>query len=250
MELYFPKYNETDEKEVLKGKDYQITFTKVKDVPSEKIVGYISNKRYLSKLEPISNLKYKNHTGEKINFPIYKNKPRFHHVIGYQLCEDENGETSYAAICKRFPIEITAISVSAVVVIILAALFLHGKTPSDIIYPYTVSEEKINPDKEQGPMIDVNGFNNVTIRKNAKYLFLDNPENNHVYFVYTVEDENGNEVYKSDYIEPGENSGVNWEIRKDLDVGTYELTFHVHTYDINTMETRVGTSFKATVVIE
>lgn len=90
-------------------------------------------------------------------------------------------------------------------------------------------------------------YSEFTIKNNVN-IPLQNDITNSVIMVYTVKDEEGNALYTSEHISPGEQ--INWYITDYFAEGEYLITFEIRTYDENTNLECEGYSYDALVTIE
>lgn len=107
--------------------------------------------------------------------------------------------------------------------------------------------EEPAPGEAYTETIDIPGYGNMTLSEKKKEIQLINPEDNSVYFVYTLS-EGDTEVYKTDAILPG--NSVMADLWSILDAGDHDITIAVSTYDVETEETCNGTAQTVNIMIE
>lgn len=87
--------------------------------------------------------------------------------------------------------------------------------------------------------ITIPGYSDWTITKKSPSVRLKNPEDNTVYMVYTIS-ENDNIIYKTKAIKPGNMIELN--LKELLSVGEHDLSIQIETYDITTEESCNGST--------
>lgn len=94
--------------------------------------------------------------------------------------------------------------------------------------------------------IEIPGYANLYVSTSNPEIQLINPEGNTVYFIYTIM--NGDEtLYETKAIEP--NKMVSLNIKDLLDVGEYNLSFVISTYDVETQTPCNGATQEVTVTV-
>lgn len=238
-----------------KSKGFRVSFYIEKKKPAE-CMGFISDQRSLDKtVIGECNVKNTFHDKEEdIAFPIYKKKPKFHYIAGYQLLDDG----SYVAICKRIPM------IPFIVILIAAALFLFfmfSKVPNatDKIgqKPLIGNEKTDNTESStEAPKIVMSCINSYTIDKNHKSIYFKNsPKNTNYCMQYIVSDEKGNVVWdsyedKGFYVSPGEDSGVNFYAKDYFDAGTHIITVQIRPFRIDTGAECNALTYKMDLTVE
>lgn len=163
-------------------------------------------------------------------------------VMGYVLVFDN----TYIAVKKNSPILFALIGVAAICLIGAGIMFvMSGKTGevSPEIAPAELDiangqdwDGNLPQNGEQSvansESIEIPGYAEMHLDGEHKEISLINPENNTVYFVYTIKDEAGTVIYESQAIEPNKMISVN--LYDLLEIGEHKLFFAISTYDIDT----------------
>lgn len=105
---------------------------------------------------------------------------------------------------------------------------------SDIPSNIKVSTEAVEKStvKNEQPMTYFVGYDDQYVTKDEA-IELGNDSSNTadaIYIEFTIIDENGKEIYKSDLVEPGK--VITWTPGDYLDVGAHDLVFHEQPYKI------------------
>lgn len=166
--------------------------------------------------------------------------------LNKNIVKESNEQEAKPKSKKKIIISIVVITI--ILISVIAYLFF-AKDNSNL--PAFGGESKVETVEEdnQAPSIIIDGFTTANVTEKNPYIWLANPSENNVYFEYHIFDENGTEIFVSDYLPPEEDKGVNFEPRKYLDKGERVLTFTINTYAIDSLEARNGSSFQATVTI-
>lgn len=99
---------------------------------------------------------------------------------------------------------------------------------------------------EETNYIEIPGYSDIYVSKGST-VDLANPEGNGVYFKYTIT-ENGNAIYESDYIKPGEK--IAWNATDYISgAGEHSLIFEVSTISVETQQPCNGATFAVTAYV-
>lgn len=101
-------------------------------------------------------------------------------------------------------------------------------------------DKKIDSNNQKGKNTDtisIPGYSDITISDKNKNLSLINPEENTVYLVYAIY-ENNEQIAETKAIKPGNMTDVN--LKDILSTGEHSLTIKINTYDIETHESCNG----------
>lgn len=85
--------------------------------------------------------------------------------------------------------------------------------------------------KANSESIEIPGYAELYVSSENPEIQLINPENNTVYFIYTIK-ENNKIIYETKAIEP--NKMISLNLKEILEVGEHNLSFVISTYDIET----------------
>ena len=155
-------------------------------------------------------------------------------------------DNTYIAVKKSSPILPILLGFVAVCIIGAGICFtLNGRT-SELSEEITPTELDIADGREwdgtlpqngkqstaNSESIEIPGYAEMHLDAEQKEIQLINPENNTVYFVYTIKDDTDNILYESQAIEPNKMIPVN--LYDLIDIGEHKLFFSISTYDIDT----------------
>lgn len=100
--------------------------------------------------------------------------------------------------------------------------------------------------------ISIPGFESINIQAGASRVSspLYNPDGNACYFEITVTlDSNGEEIYKSKYLAPGQHL-YEIELNRSLSVGSYDATIHYSTYSVEDLTPLNGANVPVKLVVK
>lgn len=100
---------------------------------------------------------------------------------------------------------------------------------------------------ENQESIEIPGYNKLTVNSKFPEVTLINTDANDVYLQYTITDEEGEQLYKSELILPNET--VKWNAKEVLKNGEYNLKFHISTYDMETQQPYNGANQSVLVLV-
>lgn len=142
--------------------------------------------------------------------------------------------------------------------ILLGAFFLFGnrsEEPGEDKPPIVIADGKdYDGDISNGEIekeddvryIEIPGYSGIYVSPES-YVDLVNPESNHVYFKYTIK-EDENVLYESDYIEPGKK--LEWKASDYIKgAGDHNLIFEVTTISVDTQEPCNGATFNVVATV-
>ena len=95
--------------------------------------------------------------------------------------------------------------------------------------------------------IEIPGYSNLYVSSESPEILLINPDENTVYFVYTISKDN-EVIYETKAIAPNKTISVNF--KELLPVGEHDLTFQISTYDIETQAPCNGATQKVSMTIQ
>lgn len=153
-------------------------------------------------------------------------------AIGFIPVDDHH----FIALMKRKPIGKTGIISAAVVALACVGLAFaiantsankQGEVKGVTWNEETDNDSDINNDDER---IAIPGYVTQRVTEEKPTISLGNPKRNDVYFTYHISDENGKEIYTSDYISPG--MKIDWNAYEDLPDGTNTYRFLITTCDM------------------
>lgn len=136
---------------------------------------------------------------------------------------------------------ITVITIIVIIIIILCMRCCGGgNTPggpnkpwfdfADIL-PWDGDDQTVYVESSN-EFTSIPGFNTIVVNEKQKEIQLYNPKENTVYFIYTITDMSGKELYKTDAIGPG--NAVKWNVYNTVGLGTQTLFFKIACYDVET----------------
>lgn len=145
--------------------------------------------------------------------------------------------------------------------LLLAGLLIGGvllggnKAPEEDKAPIVIADGKdYDGDISNGAIqkeddvryIEIPGYSGIYVSPES-YVDLVNPETNHVYFKYTIT-EDDNILYESDYIEPGKK--IEWKASDYIKgAGDHDLIFEVSTISVDTQEPCNGATFNVVATV-
>lgn len=150
----------------------------------------------------------------------------------------------------------------AILLLLIAFLLILIATRS----PDLANDRNLRPmedgllDGEQGqnkrdPMIDegivIPGYSGLFVSEDKPYVYLNNPEENTVYFQYKITDEQGTVLYEnsdSELIPPGKSAKA--DMYSMLPKGKHKIIISVNTYDTVTTEQCNGASQESVISVE
>lgn len=153
---------------------------------------------------------------------------------------------------NKMYILIAVTSVCSIVVIAVASVigFYFGKQSVQVVNTPAI-ETLVAQAPEMGS-IAIPGFDRLVMKagETAQEVTLDNPQQNNCYFVLSMYLPDGEKIYQSSKLAPGEilNS---IELKRPLEAGTYEgVTLRYSCYDIDSLETLNGADVKFKLEVE
>lgn len=161
---------------------------------------------------------------DKYEYPLISKKPKGCRIIGYiQVAEDD-----YIAVVKFSFIQIL---LPLIILLFFILGWLYRNSVIDIpVIADTVTKVTDNTPKVNNEKIVFAGFgSNYKFSKGDKF-YLSNPEGNTVYMIFTISDENGKELYKSELVPSGR--FIETDPYEVFEPGkTTIVNIHVDTYD-------------------
>ena len=156
--------------------------------------------------------------------------------------QEQHNEKFRKKLQVKFTIAIIALII--IIIILLLRVFENGKAGKG----YQIWDGNTGNREEvvQGS-IEIPGYSNQVVSKKNQEIALGNPNNNDVYFIYHIY-QNDEEIYTTDLISPGR--ACSWNVYEQLNKGTYSLTFTVNTFDMETMDACNSASTFVTVQVQ
>ncbi|MBO5388095.1 MAG: hypothetical protein J6A59_08150 [Lachnospiraceae bacterium] len=154
---------------------------------------------------------------------------------------------------------LSIILIVLVAILIGLCILLLRKQPNNkeianaVIASTEEADSDYNGDKQDKPKNDkfttIAGYTTVFVDEENPYIKLVNSEKNDVYFKYIIRDTKSNElIFESDLIEPGKQ--YKWAAKDSLTKeGTYETTWLIQTFNIETLQELTSATQTVTVKI-
>lgn len=155
---------------------------------------------------------------------------------------------------KRTKILLIVIIAAAIAVAGIAAFLLIGRgeeqekaNTSANVVPWDV---EIQDEPKQEDEILIPGYDSMIMKANTKEQQVDmgNPSDNKCYFVIVLKLTDGTELYRSDYLKPGEGL-EEITMEKELDVGEYQAIIEYNCYALEDKSTLNSGSVEFTLKV-
>lgn len=184
------------------------------------VIGYLKTKDGIDEMpQNIDTLYLDGH-----EYLLISKKPKGYNIRGYiQVAEND-----YIAVVK---FSFTLILFPLIILLLLVLGWLYRNSVIDIpVIADTVTKITDNTPKSDNGNIEFAGFSsNYNFSKDDKF-YLSNPEGNTVYMIFTITDEGGKELYKSELVPSGKS--VELDPYVIFEAGkTMIANIHVDTYD-------------------
>lgn len=141
------------------------------------------------------------------------------------------------------------IAIIAIIIAFILGLYLNDDLPRFDNADDWDGNVRVGDNSDTGnDSIAIVGYPSATITSENRTMPLINSDKNDVNIIFTVIDEDGTEVYKTDYIAPGKVK--NADIYDKLSTGTHNLTIQYKTFDAKTNSVCTGANVAVTVTKE
>lgn len=158
---------------------------------------------------------------------------------------------------KKTIILITAIILAAVVAVTGGVVYWKQKNTKEntvtaaTVVPWDINIEEEDEVPESNETISIPGYSRMVMKANTKEqtVSMGNPADNNCYFVIVLQLEDGTELFKSDYLKPGEGYET-IVLNQELEAGEYQAVIRYYCYTLEEKSALNGGSSAFPLIVQ